>query len=65
MENKLVYLMRDCDSDLYHSETHDLTKEFVDVLYYNGFLPLISQHTRTTYIAICMDIIFSPIIMSI
>ena len=66
MDNKLVYLMCDYNIDLYNSETHDLTKEFVDVMNCNEFLPLISQHTVTTNgIAICMDIIFSPIVMSI
>ena len=60
MDNKLVYLMREYNIDFYNSETHDLTKEFVDVMYCNEFLPLISQHTGTTNrIAICMDIIFS------
>ena len=48
MENKLVYLMNYYNTDLFISETYDLTKEFVDLMYCNWFLPLISRHTRTT-----------------
>ena len=48
MENKLVYLMGDYNIDLLNSEKHDLTNEFVDVLYCNEFLPLISRPTRIT-----------------
>ena len=48
MENKLVYLMGDYNIDLFNSETHDLTNAFVDVMYCNEFLPLISRPTRIT-----------------
>ena len=48
MENKLVYLMGDYNIDLLNSDKHDLTNEFVDVLYCNEFLPLISRPTRIT-----------------
>ena len=48
MENKLVYLMGDYNIDLLNSKKHDLTNEFVDVLYCNEFLPLISRPTRIT-----------------
>ena len=48
MENKLVHLIGDYDIDLLNSEKHDLTNEFVDVLYCNEFLPLISRPTRIT-----------------
>ena len=48
MENKLVYLMGDYNIDLFNSETHDLTNTFVDVMYCNEFLPLISHPTRIT-----------------
>ena len=48
MENKLLYLMGDYNIDLLNSEKHDLTNEFVDVLYCNEFLPLISRPTRIT-----------------
>ena len=57
MENKLVYLMGDYNIDLFNSETHDLTNAFVDVMYYNEFLPLMLWtspvlQTRTEYNAI-------------
>ena len=48
MENKLVYLMGDYNIDLFNSETHDLTNAFVDFMYCNEFLPLISRPTRIT-----------------
>ena len=48
LENKLVFLMGDYNIDLLNSEKYDLTNEFVDVLYCNEFLPLISRPTRIT-----------------
>ena len=46
MGNQLVYLMGDYNIDLLNSERHDLTGEFVDIMYSNEFLPLISRPTR-------------------
>ena len=40
--------MGDYNIDLLNSEKHDLTNEFIDVLYCNEFLPLISRPTRIT-----------------
>ena len=40
--------MGDNNIDLLNSEKHDLTDEFIDVLYCNEFLPLISRPTRIT-----------------
>ena len=40
--------MGDYNIDLFNSETHDLTNAFVDVMYCNEFLPLISRPTRIT-----------------
>ena len=48
IDKKLVYLMGDYNIDLLNSESHDLTNEFVDLMYYNEFLPLISRPTRIT-----------------
>ena len=35
IDKKLVYLMGDYSIDLLNSETHDLTNEFVDLMYCN------------------------------
>ena len=48
IDKKLVYLMGDYNIDLLNSESHDLTNEFVDLMYCNEFLPLISRPTRIT-----------------
>ena len=40
--------MGDYNIDLLNSESHDLTNEFVDLMYCNEFLPLISRPTRIT-----------------
>ena len=46
--SKLVYLMGDYNINLPNSSTHEHTGEFVDILYSNEFLPLISRPTRIT-----------------
>ena len=48
IEKKLVYLMGDYNIDLLNAGSHDLTNEFVDLMYCNEFLPLISRPTRIT-----------------
>ena len=47
-QNKMVYLMGDYNINLRNSGTHEHTSEFVDILYSNEFLPLISRPTRIT-----------------
>ena len=47
-DEKLVYLMGHYNIDLLNSESHDLTNEFVDLVYCNEFLPLSSRPTRIT-----------------
>ena len=47
-EKKLVYLMGDYNIDLLNSGSHDLTNVFVDLMYFNEYLPLISRPTRVT-----------------
>ena len=47
-QNKLVYLMGDYNKNLLNSSTHRHTGEFVDILYSDEFLPLISRPTRIT-----------------
>ena len=47
-QTKLVYLMGDYKINLMNSSTHEHTGEFVDILYSNEFLPLISRPTRIT-----------------
>ena len=46
--NEFVYLKDDYNIDLLNSEKHDLTNDFVDVLHYNEFHPLISGPMRIT-----------------
>ena len=48
LEKNLVYLMGDYNIDLLNAGSHDLTNEFVDLMYCNEFLPLISRPTRIT-----------------
>ena len=45
---KKVYLMGDYNINLLNSGTHEHISEFVDILYSNEFLPLISRPTRIT-----------------
>ena len=48
IDKKLVYLMGDYNIDLLNSESRDMTNEFVDLMYCNEFLPLISRPTIIT-----------------
>ena len=48
IKKKLVYLIEDYNIDLLNSVSHDLTNEFVDLMYCTEFLPLISRPTRVT-----------------
>ena len=59
INKKLVYLMGDYNIDLLNSESHDLTNEFVDLVYCNEFLPLISRPTRITSTSTLIDNIFT------
>ena len=47
-QNELVYLMGDYDINLLNSSTYEHTGEFVDILYSNEFLLLISRPTHIT-----------------
>ena len=45
-ENKLCYLLGDCNINLLNCEKHDPTEQFFDVITSNGFLPIITRPTR-------------------
>ena len=59
-ESKIVYLMGDYNINLLNSDTHIPSGEFMDILYSNEFLPLISRPTRiSTNSATLIDNIFT------
>ena len=45
-EKKLVYLAGDYNVNLLNSETHQLTSEFLEIMFSNSFAPLINKPTR-------------------
>ena len=47
-ENKLCYVMGDFNLNLFNADKHEKTGEFVDVMFANHFLPLITKPTRVT-----------------
>ena len=47
-ENKQVYIMGDFNINLLNSEKHNLTSEFLQLMYSNSYLPLINKPTRVT-----------------
>ena len=59
-ENKLAYFMGDFNIDLLNMSTHHNTSEFLDIVFTNSFLPLITKPTRiTSTSATLIDNIFS------
>ena len=60
IERKLLHLMGDYNIGLLNSGPHDLTNAFVDLMYCNEFLPLISRPTRITTTSVTLiDNIFT------
>ena len=47
-ENKICYLMGDYNIDLLNIESHSPTSDYNDIMYSNGFIPLITRPTRVT-----------------
>ena len=47
-EYKICYLMGDYDINLLNVDTHQLTSDFNDTLFSNGFVPMITHPTRVT-----------------
>ena len=59
-ENKLFYLMGDFNLNLMNHHCHQLTSEFLDIMYSNMFSPLITHPTRiTSNTATLIDNIFT------
>ena len=59
-ENKYIYLMGDFNLNLMNHESHQQTSEFLDIMYSNMLLPLITRPTRiTSYTATLIDNIFT------
>ena len=47
-EKKLCYILGDYNLDLLKSESHSLTKDFVNLMFEHSFVPLINRPTRVT-----------------
>ena len=47
-ENKYLYLLGDFNINLMNSDSHTPTSEFLDLMYSNSLLPLITKPTRVT-----------------
>ena len=47
-EEKICYLMGDYDINLLNVESHGSISDFNDIMYSNGFMPLITRPTRVT-----------------
>ena len=59
-ENRKCYIMGDFNLDLLKADTHQPTSIFLDLLYANGYLPLINRPTRiSTDTATLIDNIFT------
>lgn len=59
-ENKICYLMGDFNINLLNYKNHELTNEFLDIMYSNMFFPLITRPTRiTSFNATLIDNIFT------
>ena len=59
-ESKLCYIMGDFNLDLLNYHSHLFVTEFLDIMYSNMFLPLITRLTRvTSNTATLIDIIFT------
>jgi hypothetical protein len=59
-ENKYIYLMGDFNLNLMNHQSHQQTSEFLDVMYSNMLLPLITRPTRiTAHTSTLIDNIFT------
>ena len=59
-ENKICYLMGDFNLNLLNYDNHTLTGEFLDGIYSNSFIPLITRPTRiTAHTSTLIDYIFT------
>ena len=59
-DNKKCYLMGDFNLDLLRYEEHAVTQEFIDSLFSNMFIPIITRPTRlTAHTAPLIDNIFT------
>ena len=59
-ENKIGYIMGDYNLNLLNNESHKQTNEFLDVMYGNAFIPVITKSTRiTSHTATLIDNIFT------
>ena len=59
-ENKSCYLMGDFNLNLLNHQSHDITGEFLDIMYSRMFVPLITRPTRiTSHTATLIDNIFT------
>ena len=47
-ENKLCFLFGDFNINILNADSHVPTNDFIDLMYSNGFYPLISKPTRIT-----------------
>lgn len=47
-EGKVCFLLGDFNINLFHSESHSLTADFLNMLYTNSLYPLITKPTRVT-----------------
>ena len=48
LENKICQLMGDLNLDLLKQDRHHDTSAFIDIIYSNGFVPVITKPTRIT-----------------
>ena len=59
-ENKICYLAGDFNINLLNHDTHQLTAEFLNIMYSNSFIPLINKPTRVTeHSATLIDNVFT------
>ena len=59
-ENKICYLAGDFNINLLNHDTHQLTAEFLNIMYSNSFIPLINRPTRITeHSATLIDNVFT------
>ena len=64
-ENKTCYIMGDFNLNLMNHDRHLMTSEFLDLMYSNSFLPLITRPTRiTSNTATLIDNIFTNNLVS-
>ena len=65
-ENKICYLAGDYNINLLNHDTHQLTAEFLNIMYSNSFIPLINRPTRVTeHSATLIDNVFTNGLTSI